>query len=374
MTLYHKSTKFTNQSVLKSTFRYILLFPLSILYGLITSVRNTSYKYGLLKTYNPTIPTIVVGNLAVGGTGKTPHIEMLLTFFIKRYNTAVLSRGYKRKTKGFVLASSESNSLSIGDESYQLYRKFKNTTIAVDENRVHGIKALQNAKPNTELVLLDDAFQHRAINPGLKILLTDYSNTYYNDSMLPGGNLREYKKGAQRADIIIVTKCPRDITEFECNNITKKLALHSHQKLYFSTIIYDSIQPLFATNLQEKSIDKLWNLEILLTTGIVSHKPLATQLENSGAKVRTMAFPDHHQFSKLDYVSIMSNFNALASSSKIILVTEKDAARIIADHNYPEALKAVTYFIPITIAILQNKQSIFETQLLDYVETYKRNN
>lgn len=358
---------------MKLSFRYILLLPLSTLYGLITSVRNLSYKLGLLKSYMPTIPTIVVGNLAVGGTGKTPHIEMLLSFFNKRYNTAVLSRGYKRKTKGFVMANADSNSLSIGDESFQLYRKFKNTIVAVDENRVHGIKALQNAKPDTELVLLDDAFQHRAINPGLKIILTDYSNIYYNDSMLPGGNLREYRKGAQRADIIIVTKCPRTISELECDNISKKLALRPHQELYFSTIIYDSIQPLFEINLQTKNIPTLLNLDILLATGIVSHKPLAIQLENSGARVKTMAFPDHHQFSKLDYASIMSNFNALTSISKIILVTEKDAARIIADPNYPETLKAVTFYIPITIEILQNKQSIFETQLLDYVENYKRN-
>ncbi len=358
---------------MKSLIRYILLSPLSILYGLITWTRNKLYQFGVLKSYSPSIPTIVVGNLAVGGTGKTPHIELLLNILSTKYKTAVLSRGYKRKTKGFILADTNSNCNSIGDEPFQLYRKFANISIAVAEKRVQGILQLQKSIPNLELVLFDDAFQHRAINPGLKLILTDYSNLYCTDSMLPGGNLREYATGAQRADIIIVTKCPLDLTEQQSKDISKKLKIKPNQQLYFSAIVYDSIKPLFETKDTQLTTPKLQDSAVLLVTGIVSHRPLVQKIEASGATVKTMAFADHHQFTLHEYTDIEQDFISLPNSSKIILITEKDAARIYKDENYPEALKKHTFYIPITIEILHNKQILFANQIKNYVETYKRN-
>lgn len=353
--------------------RHIILMPLSILYGLITWTRNKLYQFGVLKSYSPSIPTIVVGNLAVGGTGKTPHIELLLNILSTKYKTAVLSRGYKRKTKGFILANAHSNSKSIGDEPFQLYRKYTNVIIAVDEKRAHGVQELQKLIPDLELVLLDDAFQHRAINPGFKIILTDFSKLYCDDSMLPGGNLREYTKEAQRADVVVVTKCPHDLTELQSKNISKKLNIKQNQQLFFSAIVYDAIKPLFETKDTQLTTPKLQNTAVLLVTGIVSHRPLVQKIEASGATVKTMAFADHHQFTLHEYTDIEQDFISLPNSSKIILITEKDAARIYKDENYPEALKKHTFYIPITIEILHNKQILFANQIKNYVETYKRN-
>lgn len=359
--------------VLKILIKYAILLPLSVLYGLITYVRNKLYDFGVLKSYSPQISSIVVGNLAVGGTGKTPHAEMILSLFENQYKVAFLSRGYKRKSKGFLLADANTDCLKIGDEPYQIFRKFKNTIVAVDENRVHGVNQLLNIYNDLELVLLDDAFQHRAINPGFKIILTDYSNLYTRDSMLPFGALREYATGSRRTDVVVVTKCPRNISEQDSDEIRQKLKLSGNQSVYFSTILYDSIRPLFDTQLSGVNLLISYDLEVLLVTGIVSHLPLVEKLEMEGAKVEVMAFSDHHQFTIDNYAQIERNFISLPSMSKIILVTEKDAARIVEDVNFPESLKKDTYYIPITIEILHNKQSLFETQIKNYVETNKRN-
>lgn len=352
--------------------RYIVLFPFSLLYGIVTYVRNLLYDIGLLKSYVPDLPVISIGNLTVGGTGKTPHVEFLIRFLSGRFKVAVLSRGYKRKTKGFILARADADSAAIGDEPYQLFRKFKNIAVAVDENRPHGIIELLKLKPETEVVLLDDAFQHRAINPGLKVLLTDYSRLYTDDSMLPGGLLREYRVGSKRADIIVVTKCPDNAGDQFFSDISTRINLLPYQQLFFSSIVYGSFLPLFPEKVQD-SMQISEKMHILLVTGIVSHLPLVEELTNRGAIVDLCTFPDHHDFSLNNYTEIERKFIHLQSDNKMVLMTEKDAARVMSSDTYPDRLRKSTFYIPITIQILQNKETLFIQNILNYVESYKRN-
>ncbi len=352
--------------------RNILLLPLSILYGLITCVRNWMFDVRLLKSEKMPIPVISVGNLAVGGTGKTPHVEFILRI-LNAKKVAMLSRGYKRKTKGFVLANSNSDSYSIGDEPFQIFRKFKDVKVAVDEKRVRGIKQLLHIQPKLDAIVLDDAYQHRYINPGLKILLTDYNHLYVDDKMLPAGRLREYPSGANRADIIIVTKCSPTLSTNEMHIITKKINPLSHQKIFFSTIKYGEIQSVFPSiESQDKHLE-LNNLHILLITGIVSPAPIIKELENKNATVESILFPDHHNFTLNNYAEIEQKFIHLQSENKIVLVTEKDAARIVSSTHYPESLKSYTFYLPIEIDFLQNKHQTFTQTIQNYVETDTRN-
>ncbi len=357
---------------MKLTFRNIILSPFSLLYGIVTALRNLLYDKELLQSTRFDFPVISVGNITVGGTGKTPHVEFLIELLQAKYKVAVLSRGYKRRTKGFLLASENSNSETIGDEPFQIYQKFKNATVAVDEKRVHGIHQLKLVQPDINVVLLDDAFQHRAVNPGLKILLTDYSRLYIHDSLLPGGLLRECKSGSKRADIVIVTKCPEEINDAEITKLTHKLNIQSHQSLYFSTIIYNAIKPIFDTEKLSEMTD-LNSFSVLLVTGIVTHSPIVEHLKQQNAKVETLSFPDHHHFTANNYSEIEQKFIHLQSDKKIILVTEKDAARIVSSSNFPKSLKNCIYFLPIRIQFLQNKQKQFSQNVINYVETYTRN-
>jgi len=358
---------------LKLTIRNILLAPFSLLYGLVTAFRNLLYDKGLLASTQFDFPVISVGNLTVGGTGKTPHIEFLIELLQKNYNVAVLSRGYKRKTKGFLLATDKSTSQTIGDEPFQLFRKFKNITVAVDEKRVHGIQQLKNLQPDIDVVLLDDAFQHRAVNPGLKILLSDYSRLYIHDSHLPGGLLRECKSGSKRADIVVVTKCHANISNVQISALTQQLKIAKHQSLYFSNIEYDSIQPVFETKKMHPALKNLNGFAVLLVTGIVSNMPVIEYLTEQNASVETMKFPDHHSFTANNYSEIEQKFIHLQSDKKIILITEKDAARMVSIPGFPEVLKESLYYIPIRIQILENKQQQFSQKIIHYVATNSGN-
>ena len=357
---------------MKLTFRNIILSPISLLYGMVTAFRNLLYDKGLFSSTHFDFPIISVGNLAVGGTGKTPHVEFLIELLQSQFKVAVLSRGYKRNSKGFLLANEKSNSKTIGDEPFQIFRKYKNISVAVDEKRVHGIEQLKSIQPELDVVLLDDAFQHRAVNPGLKILLTDFSRLYIHDSLLPGGLLRECKSGSKRADIVIVTKCPKEINDAEITTLTNELNIQSHQSLYFSTIVYNTIKPVFdAEKLSE--ITDLKGFSVLLVTGIVSNISIIAHLTKQNAKVETLSYPDHHHFTASNYAEIKQKFIHLQSDKKIVLVTEKDAARIVSSPNFPESLKNDLYFLPIRIQFLQNKQKQFSQKVIHYVEDNTRN-
>ena len=254
------------------------LYPVSWIYGAVVVMRNKLFDWGIFRSKSFDVPVICFGNLAVGGTGKTPHTEYLIKLLHDKYQVAVLSRGYKRRTKGYVLATPQCTAKTIGDEPYQMYTKFSSVTLAVDEKRCHGIEKLLKLKePSTDVILLDDAFQHRHVKAGLNILLTDYHRLFCDDTLLPAGRLREPVSGKNRAQIVIVTKCPQDIKPIDYNIITKRLNLYPYQQLFFSSFRYGNLQPVFPTmspdtnansTNHEVALSSLTNTDILLMTGI----------------------------------------------------------------------------------------------------------
>ena len=355
---------------------HILLFPLSLLYGLVIIVRNWLFNFEIIPSKSFNIPIISIGNLAVGGTGKTPHTEFLLSFFQNNWKTAVLSRGYKRKTKGFQLANENSNSRTIGDEPFQIYQKFPKVTIAVDEKRVRGVEKLLLNTPDLQLIILDDAFQHRFINPGFSIVLTDYNRLYSRDLILPAGRLREPRSGSRRADFIVVTKCPSDIKPIEMRIIESELKIETNQSLFFSCSEYNPIRPVFTElTLDNLTLEKIKdeNIPIVLVTGIVSPEPIAEYLSTYTKNLKTIFYPDHHTFQTVDFVEISKQLDSFSSSDKILLLTEKDAARLLSNPIFPDALKAITYALPIQIKILNNQEEIFTHKINEYVVENSRN-
>lgn len=330
-----------------------LLFPFAVLYGWITAIRNYFYNQGILKSYSFKVPTIVVGNLSVGGTGKTPQTEYLINLLSKNYKVAVLSRGYKRKSKGFILADSSVTPEIIGDEPYQIFQKFPQITLAVDGDRKNGIEnLLKQVQP--DVILLDDAFQHRRVKAGFYILLTAYNDLYSDDFMLPTGNLRESRVGARRANIIIVTKCPENLSNTEQQTIQQKL--NCSQPVYFTTIGYgDKVlngEIEWATAAL-KSIDKV------LLAGIAKPKPFFEYLQ-SGHDVE-LKFNDHHHFSPSEIKQIQKIAN-----NKPIITTEKDYVRI---KQY--AIEKL-FYLPVQSQFL-SKGDDFDKQIINYVRTSSRN-
>ena len=355
--------------MLKKILKYILLFPFSCLYGIVTSIRNWLYDKKILSSTEFSLPIIGIGNLAVGGTGKTPHTEFVLSVLQNNYKTAMLSRGYKRRTSGFVLADEHCNSVTIGDEPYQIFRKFPNITVAVNEKRVHGVQQLLALQPDLQAIVLDDAFQHRHIKAGLSILLTEYAKLYTNDAMLPSGRLREWKRGSRRADVVIVTKCPNEIVDFD--TIRQELQLAETQELYFSTYIYDEIAPVFPSAQGEQwKCQRLVETKanVLLLTAIVSPKLIVDYLKQYTSNIERLSFPDHYDFREKDFELIKKRFSQL-SANKLIIVTEKDAARLLNNPQLPEELKPYVFALPIRVKLLENKEEIFIKKLNDYVGT-----
>jgi tetraacyldisaccharide 4'-kinase len=355
---------------MKNTIRYLLFLPFSILYGIATGIRNWLYDIGAISTEEKGTAIISVGNLTVGGTGKTPHVEFILSELQSLFRVAMLSRGYKRKTKGFILADNHSDSLQIGDEPFQIFQKYNNIPVAVCENRSRGIDQLLNLYPNLDAIILDDAFQHRKIRSGLSILLTDYKRLHTRDSLLPGGNLRESAKGSKRADIIIVTKCPDDMKPIDMRVIEHEVRPTIYHQVFFSTYIYDEPLPLFIRYADEhwlfRKIKKK-NASILLVTGIVSPQMINAFLADFSTDIRSLHFSDHHEFSKKDIVLIEKKYYEIKNSEKLILVTEKDAARLIKNKAVPNSLKYHIFVLPIRVKILNNKETALIKKITDYV-------
>jgi len=301
-----------------------LLFPLAILYDLITTIRNYLYDTGVFKSTSFELPVIAVGNLTTGGTGKTPQIEYLIRLLKEDYKVAVLSRGYKRKTKGFLIAKENHSADEVGDEPLQFFSKFKGAiTVAVDADRTHGIRSLIT-KVNPDIVLLDDAYQHRKVKAGFYIVLTKYNDLYKDDFLLPTGNLRESNRGSNRANLIVVTKCPESLSLEEKDKIKAKLNIKKYQKIFFSAIDYDE-------NLKgEKiiNIETLENKEIVLVTGIANPTPLLNYLREKEIDVKHLNFPDHHNFTASDILKIKKSYEEIESKEKLILTTEKDYMRL----------------------------------------------
>jgi len=335
-----------------------ILYPLSLLYGEVVNARNKAYEKGVLNSTSFTIPTIVVGNLNVGGTGKSPQIEYLVRLLKKDYRIAVLSRGYKRKSKGFQLANENSTSDQLGDEPFQFYKKFNNIIVAVDADRVNGINQLQQLETPPEVILLDDAFQHRKVNPGFTILLTDHQNLYVDDSMLPSGNLREKVDGAKRAQVIVVSKCPEDLNDEDQFRIAQKLQPELNQTIFFSAIEYHNQ----VVNDKDKiDVLELEKFDVLLVTGIAKPKPLEQFLNVNNIKFKHLKYPDHHDFTESDKKKIRNSFESLKSNKKIILTTEKDYVR-----NFTVNQKNI-YYLPIKTKFLDNEED-FNKLILNYVQ------
>jgi tetraacyldisaccharide 4'-kinase len=295
-----------------------ILFPFAILYGFITGIRNFLFDKGILKSYSFGVPVIAVGNLSVGGTGKTPQIEYLIRLLSPKFKVATLSRGYKRQSKGFVLANSSSNAVILGDEPFQFYTKFKNIQVAVDADRKNGIEQLLSQPEKPEIILLDDAFQHRKVKAGFYILLTSYGDLYSDDFMLPTGNLREARNGAKRANVIIVTKCPANLSIGEKNIIKTKLKLYSNQEVYFSYITYDDF--IYSDN-QSIKVSEIKNLDKLLLAGIAKPEPFFEHLQRENDE--KLVYPDHHSFTENDIREIENK-----AHNKLIITTEKDFVRL----------------------------------------------
>lgn len=332
-----------------------LLFPFAILYGFVTSVRNLMYDKGLLKSYSFNIPMIAVGNLSVGGTGKTPMIEYLIRLLSEQYAVATLSRGYKRQSSGFILADSNATAQTLGDEPYQIHQKFTNIQVAVDADRKNGIEQLlsQNKKP--QVILLDDAFQHRRVKAGFYILLTAYGDLFADDWMLPTGNLRESKSGVTRADMIIVTKCPDTITEIAMVEMRRKLG--KGKPVFFASIAYDD--SVYSTD-SVKKVNEIKNLPKLLLAGIAKPKPFFAYLQHENDVVLT--YPDHHHFSENDINTIKKQ-----AENKLIITTEKDYVRL---KNHIPA--AQLFYLPIKSSFV-SKDSNFDKIILNYVGTSTTN-
>jgi tetraacyldisaccharide 4'-kinase len=339
-----------------------LLFPFSIIYGGITALRNTLYNFGVFKAYSPPIPTIVVGNLSVGGTGKTPHIELLFQLLQPSYKIAILSRGYGRKTKGYLNVTLTSLASEVGDEPMQYKQKFKESAVvAVCENRKHGILNILKSFPETEVILLDDAFQHRAVLGGFQVLLSEFKRPFFKDCVLPAGNLREFQEGKKRADLCIYTKSPETITTKEKMFYTQKFDFE--KPVFFSRIAYLSPIPLTQTHREEP-----YN-RIILVTGIANPTPLIEHCKKFG-EVISIPFPDHHDFSAKDIDKIHEIFGNFADGKTQIVTTEKDAMRLNTPLFRNLIAKHPWYMLPISIEIEESKQ--FEKEILDYVEKNKR--
>ena len=333
-----------------------IAFPFSILYGLITSLRNYLYDVGLLKSKHFKTPTIVVGNLSVGGTGKTPQIEYLIDLLKSNFKISVLSRGYKRKSKGFFMADEKVSAEIIGDEPFQIYLKHPEVIVCVDADRTNGITKLEEFENPPQVILLDDAFQHRKVVGGFNMLLTTYDNLYVNDTMLPTGDLRENASGADRAQAIIVTKCPADISENEQKEIIKKLHPKPNQQVFFTTITYD-------TQLKGDSkldLRELADFDILLVTGIANPKPLTDYLKSSKLNFKHLKYPDHHHFSLNDLEEINAAYESLSATNKIILTTEKDYVRIFGKLKNLHYISIKTTFI--------THENEFDNLIKNYVE------
>ena len=328
-----------------------ILFPFAVLYGLITSIRNFLFDKGILKSYAFDLPVIAVGNLSVGGTGKTPRIEYLIRLLSDKYKTATLSRGYKRQSEGFVLADASSNAQILGDEPFQYFQKFPNIKVAVDANRKNGIEQLLAQTDKPEVILLDDAFQHRKVKAGFYILLTSYGDLFCDDLMLPTGNLRESRSGAQRANIIIVTKCPFNLSQEKQNDIKNKLKLAASQELYFTFIAYDNF--IYGES-GKMNVNEIQSASKLLVAGIAKPEPFFAYLQDTNDAC--LSFPDHHNFTDKDILEIKNS-----AQNNIIITTEKDYVRLKG-----RLPSEQLFYLPIQSAFLSGSEN-FDKTILNYV-------
>lgn len=351
------------------------LLPLSFLYGMGVAFRNLLFDMGILKSRSFTMPVISVGNITVGGSGKTPHVEYLIRLLQDKVKVAVLSRGYKRKTKGYILADKSVNAREIGDEPFQMYLKYgKNIHVAVNADRCEGIAKLRtdDKTKDTDVILLDDAYQHRYVKPGVNILLVDYHRLIVYDKLLPAGCLREPKEGKRRADLVIVTKCPKNLRPMDFRVITKAMDLYPYQKLFFTTLRYGMLRPVFAKK-PEIPLEKInGEHNLLVVTGIASPQHLLADLQNCTKNITPLSFADHHNFTAKDAARINNIFDSMPRK-RMIVTTEKDAARLIDLDGLSEDAKDNIYALPIEIEFMLEQQEQFDEFILSYIYKNSKN-
>ena len=358
------------------------LLPLSWLYGIGVGFRKLLFEMNILKTRSYKTPVISVGNITVGGTGKTPHVEYLVRLLKDKIHVAVLSRGYKRKSKGFLLATNDSTATELGDEPFQIKQKFPDIDVAVDKKRTRGIENLINkrlTKKEVDAILLDDAYQHLYVKPGLNILLVDYHRLIIHDELLPAGRLREPVKEKDRADIVIVTKCPKTLNPMEFRVLTKQMNLYPYQQLFFTTLDYEPLKAVFPkcldnTKKQESIIDlsALSDKHVLLLTGIASPDQIILDLTPFAASIQPLTFGDHHYFKKKDIDRLNEAFDTLPSP-KLIITTEKDATRLELVDGLSDEIKKHLYVLPVKISFMLEGEEPFNEKIIGYVRKNSRN-
>ncbi len=348
------------------------LLPVSWIYGMVTWCRNRLFDWGVLESKRYPIPVISVGNITMGGTGKTPHIEYLIRFLSPCYKVAVLSRGYKRKSSGYVLAEEDTPMEQIGDEPWQMKQKFCDIYVAVDANRRRGIERLMTdeATRDVEVILLDDAFQHRYVKPGLNILLTDYHRLITQDELLPAGRLRESSHGKDRAHMVVVTKCPENIPPMQYRIISEALHLRPYQFLFFSTVGYGKLVNLATQEMCPMHERKNYN--VLLLTGIGCPKQMYMDMQQRFASVHSLEFADHHYYSKGD-VQRMEEVLGQIPEPRMVITTEKDITKLINMDNLPVEIAEKIWVLPMGVRLLQNKETLFNTKITGYVQKYLTN-
>jgi tetraacyldisaccharide 4'-kinase len=343
----------------------VLLLPVSLLYWLVISIRNWLYNKNISRSASFGLPIICIGNLSVGGTGKSPMVEYMIAGLKDKFKIATLSRGYKRRTKGYSLAHDNTTALDIGDEPMQFHTKFPDIPVAVGEERIVAIPLLLHDKPDTQVIILDDAFQHRAITAGLNVLLTDYNNLFTRDFYLPTGDLRDLRSSYKRADIIVVTKCKPDLQRREAHDIQEEIGLLPHQQLFFTNFTYE--KPYHIATHAQRELNK--DTEILLVAGIANPTPLKKMLEECSKTYYMSHFPDHHIFTIDDLKEIKKRFDRIDAENKIILTTEKDAMRLM---KFKDEINTLPLFvIPVKHRFLFDSGSVFDNTIIRFIENFK---
>ncbi len=343
-----------------------MLLPFALLYWLGISIRSWLYDKKILRSASFGLPLICIGNLSVGGTGKSPMVEYIVGLLKDRFRVATLSRGYKRKTRGYALAGEKSTALEIGDEPMQFHLKFPDVPVAVGEERLDAIPQLLHDRPGTEAIILDDAFQHRAVSAGLNILLTEYNNLFTRDFYLPTGDLRDLKSAYKRADIIVVTKCPASITTEEKNRLRAEINPSDHQHIFFTAIEYGRLYHILGNGSHELSA----STEVLLVTGIANPRPLKAFLEQQCGAYQMQEYSDHHIFTIDDLRDISKKFDNIDAADKIILTTEKDAVRLVKFN--AEIADWPLYVIPVRHRFLFDEQAQFDGLVINFINGFPK--
>jgi len=346
-----------------------LLYPFSLLYGLVMWVRNRFYDRKVLTAVEFDLPVIAVGNLSVGGTGKTPHVEHLIRLLKDSFRVATLSRGYNRRTSGYLLADSASTASQLGDEPMQFHQKFPDIEVCVGEERMLAIPQLLGERPETQIVLLDDAFQHRSVKPGLNILITDYSNRFTKDHVVPFGRLREGRKGYERANCIIVSKCPPQLSQSEKDAIRQEISPLPHQQLFFTSLKYGTLYDMFTAS----PVDAPDDTTILLVCGIARPEPLLQQLKERYKNVFLLSFPDHYYYSVPDLEKISRELGNLPGTNKLVVTTEKDAVRLQLLQERLRLMDLPIAVMPVEISFLFGEGDSFNNYIFTYVDQFGSN-